>query len=46
MICAIGSEADERNAFKKIPAAFDALVRERGVFEATKVMVALLFARE
>jgi hypothetical protein len=39
----VWSEADDRNAFRKVPAAFDALVRERGVFEATGVMVALLF---
>ncbi|KAF2199845.1 hypothetical protein GQ43DRAFT_442099 [Delitschia confertaspora ATCC 74209] len=39
----VWTEADERNALKRIPETFNTLVNERGVFEATKVMVALLF---
>ncbi|EKG20117.1 hypothetical protein MPH_02562 [Macrophomina phaseolina MS6] len=36
-------EADDRGSFKKIPATFDRLVEEMGVFEAIKTMVGLLF---
>lgn len=38
-----GREADDRGSFKKIPATFDRLVEEMGVFEAIKTMVGLLF---
>ncbi|OJD39776.1 uncharacterized protein BKCO1_2000113 [Diplodia corticola] len=37
-------EADDRGSLRKIPATFDKLVGEMGVFEATKTMVGLLFA--
>jgi hypothetical protein len=36
-------EADDRHAFKKVPEVFDALMRERGVFGGTGVVVGLLF---
>lgn len=37
-------EADALNSLKKVPVAFDALVKDRGVFEATRAMVGLLFS--
>ncbi|OCL08743.1 hypothetical protein AOQ84DRAFT_354346 [Glonium stellatum] len=37
-------EADGRNSLKKVPATFNVLVKDRGVFEATKAMVGLLFS--
>ncbi|KAJ9649600.1 hypothetical protein H2199_000378 [Coniosporium tulheliwenetii] len=36
-------EADERRSLHKVPATFERLVRERGVFEAVRVVVGLLF---
>ena len=40
----IGSEADSSNSFEKIPETFAFLLRNKGVFAATRTMVALLFA--
>jgi hypothetical protein len=40
----IGSEADENENLKKIPDTFNSLLERQGVFEATRTMVALLFA--
>ncbi|KAF2500461.1 hypothetical protein BU16DRAFT_523234 [Lophium mytilinum] len=37
-------DADARNSLKKVPATFDNLVRDRGVYESIKAMVGLLFA--
>ncbi|KAL1636471.1 hypothetical protein SLS56_001054 [Neofusicoccum ribis] len=37
-------EADDRGSLMKIPAAFDRLVAEMGVFESIKAMVGLLYA--
>jgi hypothetical protein len=37
-----GSETDSNDSFKKIPETFEALLRKKSVFEATKIMVALL----
>ncbi|KAF2458055.1 hypothetical protein BDY21DRAFT_379092 [Lineolata rhizophorae] len=39
------SEADDRGAFKRVPAAFERLVEDRGVFEAIKVLIGLLFTK-
>lgn len=39
-----GSEADSNNSFKKIPETFTSILQSKGVFSATKTMVALLFA--
>ncbi|KAF2799585.1 hypothetical protein K505DRAFT_370894 [Melanomma pulvis-pyrius CBS 109.77] len=39
----VWSEADDNNSFKKIPETFNALLERKSVFEATKIMVALLF---
>ncbi|KAF1968811.1 hypothetical protein BU23DRAFT_601951 [Bimuria novae-zelandiae CBS 107.79] len=36
-------EADDADGFKKIPETFDSLLHSKGVFAATKTMVALLF---
>jgi len=41
----VWSETDGGAAFKKIPQTFASLVRTRGAFQATKVMVALLFSQ-
>ena len=38
-----GHEADTGASLSKVSATFDALVRDRGVFEATRVVVGLLF---
>jgi hypothetical protein len=38
-------EADAANAFAKMPETFASLLQSRGAFEATKVMIALLFAQ-
>jgi len=46
LITNVGTDADEQDAFKKVPVIFDSLVRERGMFEATKIMVALLFGKK
>jgi hypothetical protein len=43
LIMMIGSEADDTASLKKIPQTFDSLVEGRGVFEATRIMVGLLF---
>ena len=41
---AVWQEADAGDAFRKIPETFDSLLRTRGAFEATRIMVALLFS--
>ncbi|KAF2033594.1 hypothetical protein EK21DRAFT_98022 [Setomelanomma holmii] len=38
------TEADTRKAFSKVPETFASLLQSRGAFEATRIMVALLFA--
>lgn len=38
-----GYEADTDRALRKIPATFDALVREGGVTQAVRVVAGLLF---
>lgn len=38
-----GTEVDNSQALRKIPTTFDALMRERGVGEAVKVVARLLF---
>jgi len=40
----LGAEADSNDSFKKIPETFTSLLQSKGVFAATKTMVALLFA--
>ncbi|KAF9697401.1 hypothetical protein EKO04_004753 [Ascochyta lentis] len=40
---AVWQEADASEAFRKIPETFSALLRTKGAFEATRIMVALLF---
>lgn len=45
--CAVPSvwkEADASDTFHKIPKTFDSLLQNKGAFEATRIMVALLFA--
>lgn len=45
--CAVPSawkEADAGDTFRRIPETFDSLLRRKGAFEATRIMVALLFA--
>jgi hypothetical protein len=39
----LGHEADSGDALRKIPATFDALMRERGVTQAVRVITGLLF---
>ncbi|ORY02737.1 hypothetical protein BCR34DRAFT_617973 [Clohesyomyces aquaticus] len=39
-------EADPQNHLDKIPHTFDALLRKRGAFEATRILVELLFSSE
>ncbi|KAF3036448.1 hypothetical protein E8E12_005480 [Didymella heteroderae] len=41
----VWKEADANDAFRKIPETFDSLLRTKGAFEATRIMVALLFSR-
>ena len=41
----LGSEADDGAGLKKIPQTFNSLVHSKGVFQATRVMVALLFSQ-
>jgi len=41
----VWSETDGGAAFKKIPQTFASLVRTRGAFQATKIVVALLFSQ-
>jgi len=41
----VWSETDGSAAFKKIPQTFASLVRTKGAFQATSVMVALLFSQ-
>lgn len=38
-------EADASDTFRKIPETFDSLLRTKGAFEATRIMVALLFSQ-
>jgi len=40
---AVWKEANASDAFRKIPETFDSLLRTKGAFEATRIMVALLF---
>lgn len=40
-----GSETDSSDSLKKIPEIYQALLQKKGVFEATKTMVALLMER-
>lgn len=42
----VWTEADAAKAFSKVPETFASLVQGRGVFEATRIMVALLFAEQ
>lgn len=42
---AVWQEADASDAFRKIPETFSSLLRTKGAFEATRIMVALLFAQ-
>ncbi|KAF2262771.1 hypothetical protein CC78DRAFT_582214 [Lojkania enalia] len=41
---AIWHEEDDTNSLNKIPATFTSLVQKRGVFEATRIIVSLLFS--
>jgi hypothetical protein len=43
VLTCVGSEADSRATLKSIPETFDSLVRFRGAFEATKIIMTLLF---
>jgi hypothetical protein len=38
-----GSETDTSASLKKVPETFASLLRTRGAYEATRIMVALLF---
>ena len=38
-----GHEADTSDALRKIPATFDALMRERGAMKAVEVIAGLVF---
>ena len=42
---AVWKEADTSGTFSKVPETFDSLCRTKGVFEATRIMVALLFSQ-
>lgn len=42
---AVWKEADASDTFRKIPETFDSLLRTKGAFEATRIMVALLFSQ-
>lgn len=42
---AVWKEADASDTFRKIPETFDSLLRTRGAFEATRIMVVLLFSQ-
>lgn len=42
---AVWKEADASNTFRKVPETFDSLLRTKGAYEATKIMVALLFSQ-
>lgn len=44
-IPAVWKEADASGTFSKVPETFDSLCRTKGVFEATRIMVALLFSQ-
>jgi len=39
-------EVDERRGLGKVPAVFDRLVRERGVFEAVRIMSGVIFGND
>lgn len=41
----VWTETDTADTFKKVPETFASLLQTRGVFEATRVMTALLFAQ-
>jgi hypothetical protein len=41
----VWTEADAANTFGKVPETFASLLQSRGAFEATRVMIALLFAQ-
>jgi hypothetical protein len=42
---AVWKEADASGTFSKVPETFDSLCRTKGVFEATRIMVSLLFSQ-
>jgi hypothetical protein len=42
----LGHEADTNDALKKIETTFDVLAAERGVFDALRIVVGLLFQDE
>lgn len=42
---AVWKEADASNTFRKVPETFESLLRTKGAFEATRIMVALLFSQ-
>ncbi|KAH6616630.1 hypothetical protein C7974DRAFT_48481 [Boeremia exigua] len=42
---AVWNEADASDTFQKVPETFDSLLRMKGTFEATKIMVTLLFSQ-
>lgn len=42
---AVWKEADAGDAFRKVSETFDSLLRTKGAFQATKIIVALLFAQ-
>jgi hypothetical protein len=44
-IPAVWKEADASGTFDKVPETFDLLCQTKGVFEATRIMVALLFSQ-
>lgn len=43
-LTSIGSEADNNDGFRKIPEIFGSLVDSKGMFEATRTIVTLLFS--
>lgn len=42
---AVWKEADASDTFRKIPETFSSLLRTKGAFEATRILVALLFSQ-
>ncbi|KAJ4382316.1 hypothetical protein N0V86_002650 [Didymella sp. IMI 355093] len=42
---AVWKEVDASDTFRRIPETFDSLLRTKGAFEATRIMVALLFSQ-
>lgn len=41
----VWEEADASDTFRRVPETFDSLLRTKGAFEATRIMVALLFSQ-